>query len=313
MTLPVVPKDFLWRRIHSFTGAWLAVYVLFHLLTNSQAALLIGDDGSGFIHSVNSIHNLPFLPLLEILILGVPIIVHTIWGIRALRTSSYNSFGNTGNTPYLPEYPRNHAYTWQRITSWLLLVGITAHIIHMRFIEYPTSAFNAGEHSYMVRVTQDDGLYSLAARLGVQLYTKDQVQELKSNAPSLPEKQPATPQEIVQDQEIRQKQGWLKALEQRPLKSGELIAVSNNFGTADLLMLRDTFKSPFMIVLYTLLVLATCFHAFNGLWTFMISWGVTLTQRAQHLMWMLSVSLMVIASGLGLAAVWLTYWINLKS
>lgn len=314
MTLPVVPKDFLWRRLHSFTGAWLAIYVIFHLLTNSQAALLIGNDGTGFIHSVNSIHNLPFLPLLEILILGIPILVHTIWGIKALRTSSYNSFGNTGYTPYLPEYPRNHAYTWQRITSWLLIVGIIAHIIHMRFIEYPASAFSAGEHAYMVRVSQDDGLYSLAARLGVQLYTKDEVQKLSNNPPILLTKEsPLNPQELVKEQEIRQKLSWLKALKQRPLKSGELIAVANNFGTAELLMIRDTFKSPIMIVLYTLLVLATCYHAFNGLWTCMISWGVTLTQRSQYLMWLLSTTLMVVVAGLGLSAIWLTYWINLKS
>lgn len=313
MPSPVVPRDFLWRRLHSFMGAWLAIYVIFHLLTNSQAALLIGNDGQGFIHSVNAIHDLPFLPILEILILGVPILIHTIWGVKYLRTASYNSFGETGHTPYLPEYPRNRAYTWQRITSWLLVVGIIAHVIHMRVIEYPTSAFNAGEHSYMMRVSQDDGLYTLAARLGVQLYNKDEIAKLSAEAPKSPEAQATTPQEMIKQQEVQQKLNWLKALEKRPLKDGELMAVSNNFGTAELLMLRDTFKMPIMIVLYTLLVLATCFHAFNGLWTCMISWGVTLSQRAQYLMWLLSVTLMVVVSGLGLSAIWLTYWINLKS
>jgi succinate dehydrogenase / fumarate reductase, cytochrome b subunit len=313
MTSSAVSKDFLFRRLHSFMGAWLAIYVIFHLLTNSQAALLFGNDGSGFIHSVNAIHDLPFLPVLEILILAVPIIIHTIWGVKYLRTASYNSFGNTGHTPYLPEYPRNHAYTWQRITSWLLVIGIIAHVVHMRVIEYPTSAFNAGEHAYMVRVSQDDGLYTLAARLGVQLYNQDQVKKLSSEAPALPNKEPTIPQELVKQQEIQQKLDWLTALEKRPLKEGEVIAVANNFGTADLLMLRDTFKMPIMIVLYTLLVLTTCFHAFNGLWTFMISWGVTLTQRAQRLMWLLSVTLMVVVGGLGLSAVWFTYWVNLKS
>lgn len=313
MTSPVVPRDFLWRRLHSFMGAWLALYVIIHLLTNSQAALLFGNDGQGFIHSVNSIHDLPFLPLLEVLILGVPILIHTIWGIKYLRTASYNSFGDTGHTPYLPEYPRNRAYTWQRITSWLLVVGIIAHVVHMRFFEYPASAFNAGEHSYMVRVSQDDGLYTLAARLGVQLYNQEEVAKLSSEAPVLPEAKATTPQALVEQQEIRERLSWLKALEQRPLKNDELIAVANNFGTVELLMLRDTFKMPLMIVLYTLLVLTTCFHAFNGLWTCMISWGVTLTQRSQYLMRLVSVTLMVVVGALGLSAVWFTYWINLKS
>ena len=182
----------------------------------------------------------------------------------------------------------------------------------MRFIEYPASAFVGGEHSYMVRVTEDEGLYTLAARLGVRLYTKGQISALK--APSLsPEGHPSTPKALVERQSIEERRHWIKVLEERPLKAGELIAVANNFGTAELLMVRDTFKMPLMIVLYTLLVLATCFHAFNGLWTFMISWGVALTRRAQDLMWAVSVFLMALVGGLGLSAVWLTYWVNLKS
>lgn len=313
MTPEQVPQSFLWRRLHSLTGAWLAAFVIFHLFTNSQAALLLGNDGSGFIHSVNAIHETPFLPIIEILVLAFPILIHTIWGIKYLRTANYNSFGNTGHTPYLPEYPRNHAYTWQRITSWLLVVGIIAHVIHMRFIEYPTSAVNGGHPSYMVRVTDDEGLHTLSARLGVKLYTNEEIQMLKSKAPVLPEIEASTPEELVKRQELQQELNWLQALDKRPLKKGELIAASDNFGTAELLMLRDTFKIPLMIVLYTLLVLATCFHAFNGLWTFMISWGVTLTRRAQHWMWVFSVFLMTVIGGLGLSAVWLTYWINLKS
>lgn len=313
MTAPSAPQAFLWRRLHSFTGLWLTGYIIIHLFTNSQAALLLGDDGSGFVHAVNSIHNTPFLPVVEILILGIPILIHTIWGIKYLRTASYNSFGNTGHTPYLPEYPRNHAYTWQRITSWLLVVGIIAHVIHMRVIEYPASAVRGQDHSYMTRVTQDEGLYTVAARLGVRLYTKDEIQTLESQAPTLPKTAPTTPQGFIHEQTIRQELGWLEAMKKRPLKEGELIAVSNNFGTAELLMLRDTFKMPLMLVLYTLLVLATCYHAFNGLWTFMITWGVTLTQRAQYLMRLLSITLMIVVGGLGLSAVWLTYWINLKS
>jgi succinate dehydrogenase / fumarate reductase cytochrome b subunit len=313
MTSEAVPQTFLLRRLHSLSGAWLAAFVIFHLFTNSQAALLLGGDGSGFIHSVSSIHETPFLPIIEIILLGFPIVIHTIWGIIYLRTASYSSNETKENKPCLSEYPRNHAYTWQRITSWLLIFGIIAHVIHMRFIEYPSSALKDTEHSYMVRVTPDDGLYTLAARLGVQLYTKEDIATLASQAPSLPESSPTSPQELIRNQEIREQLDWLKALEKRPLKRGELMAVSNNFGTAELLMVRDTFKVPVMIALYTILVLATCFHAFNGLWTFMISWGVTLTQRAQQLMWLVSVALMVIVGGLGLSAIWLTYWINLKS
>jgi succinate dehydrogenase / fumarate reductase cytochrome b subunit len=314
MTTQAIPEAFLWRRLHSLTGAWLSIFVIFHIFTNSQAALFIGDDGSSFIRSVSAIHEMPFLWLLEIIILAFPIVIHTVWGIKYLRTASYNSFGDTGHTPYLPEYKRNRAYTWQRITSWILMVGIVAHVVHMRFIEYPATAVKGLDHSYMVRVSEDEGIYTVAARLGVQLYSSQQIEALKAKAPVLPEEQiPSTPQERVKRQAIEQELGWLKALEKRPLKDRELIAVSDQFGTAELMMLRDTFKEPIMLVLYTLLVLTTCFHAFNGLWTFMISWGIALTERAQYLMRLFSVFLMITVGVLGLSAIWLTYWINLKS
>ncbi|MEI8125478.1 MAG: succinate dehydrogenase cytochrome b558 subunit [Parachlamydiaceae bacterium] len=272
MTENIIPSSFIWRRLHSITGIWLALFIIFHLLTNSQAALPLGDDGIGFVRAVNSIHDLPYLHLIEIGILGVPILIHALWGIHYLYSASYNSFGKTGHTPYLPEYPRNRAYTWQRITAWILVLGVIGHIVHMRFIEYPTP-FGQEKHAYIVRVSLDDGIYSLTKRLDIQLETKHQGISLKR---------------------------------------GEAVAVAKDFGTAELLMVRETFKMPIMLVLYTLFVLTACFHAFNGLWTAAITWGIALTERAQRIIRYLTVLLMVSVASLGLCAIWLTYWINLK-
>lgn len=346
MTVPTsqeIPQAFVWRKLHSLTGLWLVGFIIFHLLTNSQAALFFGDDGSGFIRSVNSIHELPYLPFIELAILAVPILIHGIWGIVYLHQAKYNSFGATGTTPYLPDYPRNHAYTWQRITSWLLLIGIIAHVVHMRFIEYPVAAprglGEAGlEHAYIVRITEDSGLYTLAKRLGVELYDANSIQALEKNAGGTapvskhtfkgkmeaffasltdlfkhqPAGQEASAKQLVAAQQQKIHAAWLEALQKRPLRPGEVIAVADNFGTAELLMVRDTFKMPVMIALYTLLVLAACFHAFNGLWTAMIAWGVTLSERSQRIMRTVSSLFMVAVAFLGLSAVWLTYWINLK-
>jgi succinate dehydrogenase / fumarate reductase, cytochrome b subunit len=338
-TAQMAPRAFILKRLHSLAGLWLVIYLIMHLLTNSQAALFIGDDGIGFIHAVNSIHELPYLPIIEIAILAIPILIHTIWGIEYARKAKYNSFGSgDGSAPYLPEYSHNRGYTWQRITAWLLVFGILAHIIHMRFIEYPVSARQDGHHSYMVRVTLDDGLYTLAERLDVKLYDEKQIRLLKKDAGALLEephtvsdkisgfftslagifkKSKAQPADdaahaLLDEQHKLQRKEWLEALEKRPLRNGEVIAVADSFGAAELLMLRDTFKMPVMLVLYTLLVLTTCFHAFNGLWTFMISWGITLTQKSQTAMAGISIFLMVTVAMLGLFALWLTYWVNLK-
>lgn len=257
-----IPQAFVWRRLHSLFGLWLVIFLIEHLFVNSQAALFIGDDGKSFISSANALESWPYLQVFEILLLGLPIFVHMIWGIKYLLTAKFNSYGNNGKSPYLPEYSRNHAYTWQRITSWILVIGIIAHVIHMRFVERPLFS----EQGYSISVNLDEGLRSLANRLNVKLH----------------------------------------------IQRGQTIAVAPDFGTAELLMVRETFKKPIMLVLYTLFVFAACYHAFNGLWSFLIKWGITLSQKSQRWMIKISTGLMILIGFLGLAAIWLTYWVNLK-
>lgn len=313
---PPIPKAFIWRRMQSFMGLWLVLFLIEHLLVNSQAALFMGDDGTGFVAAVNSIKGLPYLAVIEIFLLGVPFLIHGIWGVRYLLTAEYNSYSTDGSSPSLPQYSRNQAFTWQRITSWILLFGILAHVIHMRFVEYPASVQLGSEHIYFVRLNRDNGLYPLSKRLGFDLYEAQQVQRIKSEIlsnPGMMEAQREDPQELIEAQKNRQRMAWLQTLESYPLEQNQLIASSSSFGIAELLMVRDTFKNPWMILLYTGLVLCACFHAFNGLWTFMIKWGITLTANAQRLMRKLATFLMVLISLLGLAAIWGTYWLNLKS
>jgi len=304
-----IPSAFIKRRIHSITGLFLVLYLIEHLFVNSQAALLVGENGKGFVDAVNSIHNLPYLPVIEMVLLGIPILAHAWWGVQYLFTAEPNSYGYTGTKPYLPQYYRNHAYTWQRITSWILVFGILAHVIHMRFIEYPASAQVGSTKNYMVRLNNDSGLETLGARLGFELYDKKQIESKKGeiiNQRSYKESP------VIKAQREKQEKEWLVALERRPLRAGEVMAVTDNFGTAELLMVRETFKMPLMLALYTIFVLSACFHAFNGLWTFMISWGVTLTSASQRMMLRIAYSIMALISFLGLAAIWGTYWINLK-
>lgn len=253
-----LPLSFLFRRLHSLTGVFLALYLFEHLLTNSQAALYFGEYGKGFVDSVNWIHSLPFLGAIEILLLGVPIFIHLVWGLNYLFTGLPNSSPSNGTKPSLPQYPRNHAYTWQRITSWILVFGLVGHVIQMRFVEYPDSEITNGRKIYSVRVEKDKGLETLAKHLDFKLI-----------------EQP----------------------------SGETIAVANDFGTADLLVVRETFKMPIMITLYTLFVLAACFHGYNGLWTALITWGVSLTERSQMWMRRFTMGLMVLVAFFGLMAI----------
>jgi succinate dehydrogenase / fumarate reductase cytochrome b subunit len=196
-----------------------------------------------------------------------------------------NSGLSDGSAPSLPYYARNHAYTWQRWTSWIILVGVIAHVIQMRFLEYPSSIQIGNEKFYVSRIKDTTNANALSTRLGVKLYHQENFSHLKETI----------------DPRNRE------TLEQWPLKEDRLLAVSPSFGTAVLLMVRNTFQSLTMVFLYTIFVMVTTFHAFNGLWTWMITWGITLTARSQALMRKVAIGLMVVVTLFGFAAIWGIY------
>ncbi|MCB1181393.1 MAG: succinate dehydrogenase [Chlamydiia bacterium] len=271
-----LPAAFIMRRVHSLLGLWLVIYLFEHLLVNSQLAFYFQDNGHGFIHMVNKIHELPYLKLIEIFLLAIPFLIHGSWGLLYLKTSKPNSHKTRGNIPNLSKYERNHAYTWQRWTSWILIVGIFAHVIHMRFVDSPHLIYQGIDHYYVTKVSVDPGLYNVVNQLNVTL---------------------------VDQQEIAQ----IETLKQRPLREGEVIAMSPNAGIAFLLVAREAFKNPLIVILYSILVLSAAFHGFNGLWTFLISWGITLTRRSQKILRYFCQGFMILVAIMGLAAAWGTY------
>lgn len=335
MSVEAIPlsRPFAWRRIHSLFGFWIVIFLVEHMLTNSQAALLIGDNGDGFIRAVNFLKNLPYLHVIEIVLLGVPILYHMVWGIRYLFTSKMNSLPSTGEKPSLKKYGRNHAYSWQRITSWILLIGIIAHVGYMRFYMYPVSVDTGTDSAYFVRITMDPGLYTVSDRLGVKLYNKEAIAEVKRHVEShaLELKALSKDAEKIQDnpppyvyqksidkllshyQNLEDQQAYLQGLEKRSISGNEVIAEAGDFGTATLLIVRDSFKSLFKSILYTIFVLAAVFHGFNGLWTFMVTWGIVLKMRSQSRAVNYCTAIMIVVGFLGLASVWGTYYLNLRN
>jgi succinate dehydrogenase / fumarate reductase cytochrome b subunit len=259
-------STFFWRRIHSLMGLWLILYLIEHLIVNSQATLWLGDDGIGFVRLVNLLESLPYLQVIEIVFIGIPILIHGFWGVKRALSSKENSAKNPGNSPYIPT-GRNRAFTWQRLTSWVLLFGIIGHVVQMRFINMPEKIKVNQEVKYLVRITDDPGLGSLAERIQVHL-----------------EKQ----QNVV-------------------------LATANSPGKAMLLLVRETFKNPWMSLLYSIFVLAAAFHAFNGLWTALITWGAVLSYRSQKAMLPICWAGVGMLAFLGLAAIWGSYWVNLRS
>ena len=327
------PREFVWRRLHSLFGLWIVLFLIEHLLTNSQAALLLGENGKGFIRAVNLIKNLPYLPFVELFLIGVPILLHGILGIRILMTSKINSYPGNHTRPVLTKYSRNQAYSFQRITAWVLMVGIIAHVGFMRFYMHPSVA-NMGQQSiYFVRIKMDPGLYTVAQRLKVKLYNQSAIDQVGNTVNSEKEKleqleqkvrtiweNPITPDlynknthEIMRQYQLLENQKiYFSALTKKTPSKEQVIAACPDFGTASLLIVRDAFQSIFKATLYTIFVLAAVYHGFNGFWTFMITWGIVLKMRSQSRAVNFCMGLMVVIGLLGMASIWGTYFINLR-
>jgi succinate dehydrogenase / fumarate reductase cytochrome b subunit len=160
----------------------------------------------------------------------------------------------------------------------------------------------------------DDGLYTVADRLGVSLFDEAKIQE-RSQSVGISQQQASLSSEkaarLVRAQHEAQAEDFVEALQVHQISDDQVVASSTSIATVILLTVRDTMKSVEMALLYSIFVLAAVFHAFNGLWTFCIVWGITLSDRSQAGMRRVSTALMLGVAALGLSAIWGTYWLNL--
>lgn len=281
-----MPAAFIWRRLHSLMGLWLFLFLLEHLLINAQAASFLSENGQRFVHLVNQLHHLPYLRAVEIALIGTPLFVHMAWGVRYLFTASLNSWPSDGAKPYL-NYERNHAFSWMRITAWIVAVGLLVHVVEFRFLKYPFVIKQKETTLYAVSLSADKSLYSLAKQLDVALYNPA---EMRSG-------------------EVKDELSFF--LERRAADRQHLVAVAKNFGTATLLTVRETFKNPFSLFFYSVFVLAAAFHAGHGFWTFLLTWGLVIKKVSQDRVYRFSLAVVVLLALLGLSAVWGAYWIRL--
>lgn len=61
-------------------------------------------------------------------------------------------------------------------------------------------------------------------------------------------------------------------------------------------VMHDIVMNPFFFILYLIGVLSAAFHFANGLWSFMVSWGITVGPRAQRVSSYICMTLFVIVS-----------------
>jgi succinate dehydrogenase / fumarate reductase cytochrome b subunit len=68
-------------------------------------------------------------------------------------------------------------------------------------------------------------------------------------------------------------------------------------------MMEAILSNPFMLVFYIVGVVSTIFHFANGLWSFMVSWGITVTPRSQLISTYATIGLFFLLTIVGLRAI----------
>lgn len=72
-------------------------------------------------------------------------------------------------------------------------------------------------------------------------------------------------------------------------------------------IVQEHLLNPWIALFYILGVLSTTFHFANGLWTGLITWGVTLGPKSQRISGRIMFALFIILSTMGIASV-LSFW-----
>lgn len=67
-------------------------------------------------------------------------------------------------------------------------------------------------------------------------------------------------------------------------------------------MMAAILSNPAMVVFYTIGILSAVFHFSNGVWSFLVHWGITVGPRSQRLATYLTMGIFVVVSFIGLRA-----------
>jgi succinate dehydrogenase / fumarate reductase cytochrome b subunit len=68
-------------------------------------------------------------------------------------------------------------------------------------------------------------------------------------------------------------------------------------------MMADILSSPFMLTFYLIGVISTIFHFANGLWSFLVSWGITVSPRSQVISTYFTIGVFVVLTIVGVRAI----------
>ena len=68
-------------------------------------------------------------------------------------------------------------------------------------------------------------------------------------------------------------------------------------------LMADIVSNPWMLAFYIVGIISATFHLANGLWTFLVSWGITQSKKSQQITTYITLVIFVLLSIIGVAAI----------
>ena len=68
-------------------------------------------------------------------------------------------------------------------------------------------------------------------------------------------------------------------------------------------MVHDIVTNPFWLIFYIVCLLAVTFHFANGLWSFLVTWGVLQSKKSQQIFTWVSLVVFLVVSYIGISAI----------
>lgn len=74
-------------------------------------------------------------------------------------------------------------------------------------------------------------------------------------------------------------------------------------GAPDFNMMANIVANPFYLILYIIGILSAVYHFTHGIWTFLITWGITISPKSQTIFHYISIACFLILSFIGVRAI----------
>ncbi len=81
------------------------------------------------------------------------------------------------------------------------------------------------------------------------------------------------------------------------------IAAARGVAEVDYNMMANIFSNPFMVAFYILGVVSATFHFANGLWSFAVTWGITVSPRSQQISTYVTLAIFLALTFIGIRAI----------